>query len=137
MPRSLTNAYWIHVGELRERERIVALLEAHVSDLDLEWFEMKCSDMVALIRGDDWTPDNPYNIKTNVGQRLWTYLNNQHGSGTWGLAGELIPLIEKQVAEAERERILNIISEESCDCSDDCDRIDMFFPHLRDRINNV
>ncbi len=37
----------------------------------------------------------------------------------------------------ERERILNIISEESCDCSDDCDRIDMFFPHLRDRINNV
>ena len=54
MPRSLTNAYWIHVGELRERERI-----------------------------------------------------------------------------------LNIISEESCDCSDDCDRIDMFFPQLRDRINNV
>ena len=37
----------------------------------------------------------------------------------------------------ERERILNIISEESCHCSDDCDRIDMFFPQLRDRINNV
>jgi hypothetical protein len=33
MPRSLTNAYWIHVGELRERERIVALLEARRYDL--------------------------------------------------------------------------------------------------------
>jgi hypothetical protein len=33
MPRSLTNAYWIHVGELRERERIIALLEDRYSDL--------------------------------------------------------------------------------------------------------
>ena len=49
--------------------------------------------------------DNPYNITTDAGQRLWTYLNNQHGAGTWGLAGELIPLIEQQVSEAERERI--------------------------------
>ena len=43
----------------------------------------------------------------------------------------------EQGAEHERERILNIIKEESCHCSDDCDRIDMFFPKLRDRINNV
>jgi hypothetical protein len=43
--------------------------------------------------------DNPFNIKTQAGQRLWTYLNNQHGSGTWGLAGELIPLIEKETQE--------------------------------------
>jgi hypothetical protein len=50
--------------------------------------------------------DNPYNITTDAGQRLWTYLNNQHGAGTWGLAGDLIPLIEEQVSEAERERIV-------------------------------
>jgi hypothetical protein len=43
----------IVIGVTQERERIVALLEAHVSDLDLEWFEMKWSDMVELIRGDD------------------------------------------------------------------------------------
>jgi len=43
--------------------------------------------------------DNPFNIKTQAGQRLWTYLNNQHGAGTWGLAGELIPLIEKEAQE--------------------------------------
>ena len=43
--------------------------------------------------------DNPFNIKTQAGQRLWTYLNNQHGAGTWGLAGELIPLIEKETQE--------------------------------------
>ena len=41
------------LGQESERERIIALLEAHVSDLDLEWFEMRWSDMVALIRGDD------------------------------------------------------------------------------------
>jgi hypothetical protein len=43
----------LELGVLRERERIIALLEAHVSDLDLEWFEMKWSDMVALIRGEN------------------------------------------------------------------------------------
>jgi hypothetical protein len=42
----------IRTGAQQERERIIALLEAHVSDLDLEWFEMKWSDMVALIRGN-------------------------------------------------------------------------------------
>jgi hypothetical protein len=41
----------------------------------------------------------PYNIKTDTGKRLWIYLNNQHGAGTWGLAGELIPLIEKEAQE--------------------------------------
>jgi hypothetical protein len=53
----------------------------------------------------------PYNIKTDAGKRLWIYLNNQHGAGTWGLAGEHIPLIEKQVAEAERERIISIVKD--------------------------
>jgi hypothetical protein len=43
--------------------------------------------------------DIPYNITTDAGRRLWTYLNNQHGSGTWGLAGELIPLIEREARE--------------------------------------
>jgi hypothetical protein len=43
--------------------------------------------------------DIPYNITTDAGQRLWTYLNNQHGAGTWGLAGELIPLIEKEAEQ--------------------------------------
>ena len=38
-------------GILWEQERILALLEAHISDLDLEWFEMKWSDMVELIQG--------------------------------------------------------------------------------------
>jgi hypothetical protein len=33
MPRSLTNAYWIHVGELRERERIIQLLQVMRNDL--------------------------------------------------------------------------------------------------------
>jgi hypothetical protein len=41
----------------------------------------------------------PYNIQTDAGRRLWVYLNNQHGSGTWGLAGKLIPLIEQQMQE--------------------------------------
>lgn len=27
MPRSLTNAYWIEVGALRERQRVVKMLE--------------------------------------------------------------------------------------------------------------
>lgn len=27
MPRSLTNAYWIHVGEVREQMRILELLD--------------------------------------------------------------------------------------------------------------
>ena len=43
--------------------------------------------------------DIPYNITTDAGKRLWVYLNNQHGAGTWGLAGELIPLIEKEAQE--------------------------------------
>ena len=33
MARSLTNAYWIHVGELRERERIIQLLQVMRNDL--------------------------------------------------------------------------------------------------------
>ena len=53
MVRSLNNLYYIELGKLRERERIIALLEAHVSDLDLEWFEMKWSDMVELIKGEN------------------------------------------------------------------------------------
>ena len=52
MDRPLTTAYWMEAGAKKERERIIALLEAHVSDLDLEWFEMKWSDMVALIGGN-------------------------------------------------------------------------------------
>ena len=51
--------------------------------------------------------DNPFNIKTQAGQRLWTYLNNQHGAGTWGLAGELIPLIEKET----QERIIALLTD--------------------------
>jgi hypothetical protein len=43
--------------------------------------------------------DIPYNITTEAGKRLWAYLNQVHGSGTWGLAGELIPLIEKEAQE--------------------------------------
>ena len=51
--RKLTDAYWMEVGAVRERERILALLEkTHASNLGLEWFEIKWSDMVALIRGN-------------------------------------------------------------------------------------
>lgn len=32
MPRSLTNAYWIHVGELRERARILEDLHQLLND---------------------------------------------------------------------------------------------------------
>jgi hypothetical protein len=42
----------IRTGAEQERERIIALLEAHVSGLNLEWFEMKWSDLVALINKD-------------------------------------------------------------------------------------
>jgi hypothetical protein len=49
----------------------------------------------------------PYNIQTDAGKRLWIYLNNQHGAGTWGLAGELIPLIEQQVEEQMQNRALD------------------------------
>jgi hypothetical protein len=55
MARSLTNAYWIHVGELRERERIIALLQeqtAHDENDDLmlaEYWET----IVALIKGEN------------------------------------------------------------------------------------
>jgi uncharacterized protein (DUF1786 family) len=40
-------------GILWEQERILALLEAHISYLKLEWFEMKWADLVALIRGEN------------------------------------------------------------------------------------
>jgi len=39
--------------------------------------------------------DNPYNLKTQAGQELWTFLNNNHGSSMWGKAGELILEIER------------------------------------------
>ena len=63
MPRSLTNAYWIHVGELRERERIIAILEAEAIDfseyctlpLDEEHCQM-CNQyvkLIALIKGEN------------------------------------------------------------------------------------
>ena len=42
----------LELGVLRERERILALLEAHISYLKLEWFEMKWADLVALIKGE-------------------------------------------------------------------------------------
>lgn len=66
--------------------------------------------------------DNPYNIKTDAGQRLWTYLNNQHGAGTWGLAGQLIPLIEEEVVQQERIRILTLLEEWVADDYGDFDR---------------
>jgi hypothetical protein len=37
----------------------------------------------------------------------------------------------------ERERILDIIIEQACDCHKNCDRLDIHLPHLLDRINNV
>jgi len=37
----------------------------------------------------------------------------------------------------ERDRILSIIKEEQCDCSEDCDRLDINLQFLLDRINNV
>ncbi len=47
MPRSLSNAYWIEVGTIRERQRILALLE--------EWTNNDYGDFdqtLAFIRGD-------------------------------------------------------------------------------------
>lgn len=44
----------------------------------------------------------PYNIQTDAGKELWIYLNNNFGSGTWGLAGRLIPEIEKQSKQKEK-----------------------------------
>lgn len=47
----------------------------------------------------------PYPITTEAGVELWTYLNQHHGSATWGLAGDLIPQIE----EEERERLIALL----------------------------
>ena len=56
MPRSLTNAYWIHVGELRERERIIALLEesrVYLVDGVLQPTAFtNISDAIARIKGE-------------------------------------------------------------------------------------
>ena len=40
-----------------------------------------------------------HNITTEAGQRLWAYLNQVHDAGTWGLAGQLIPLIEREAQD--------------------------------------
>lgn len=47
------------------------------------------------------------------------------------------PYYEENAARLERERILNVIMEERCDCSEDCDRIDTHLEYLLDRIKNV
>jgi len=56
MAKSLTNAYWIHVGELRERERILEYLE------DPFWHDIQSPDIhekcamcktISLIKGEN------------------------------------------------------------------------------------
>lgn len=48
----------------------------------------------------------PFPITTEAGKKLWTDLNQRHGSATWGTAGELIPQIEQEV----QERIIELLS---------------------------
>ena len=63
MARSLNNLYWIEVGTLRERDRIIAILEAESIDfskyctlpLDEEHCQM-CNHyvkLIALIKGEN------------------------------------------------------------------------------------
>lgn len=57
MPRSLTNAYWIEVGAVRERQRIIALLEEsrfYLVDGVLQPTAFtNISDAIAAIKGEN------------------------------------------------------------------------------------
>jgi hypothetical protein len=104
VPRRLTHAYWIEVGTQRERARVFKLWEAEMKcpcEEPMQHLKKELENPMSSITwvvGPNGEPI-PYNIKTDAGKRLWIYLNNQHGAGTWGLAGELIPLIEKEAQE--------------------------------------
>ena len=47
--------------------------------------------------------DNPYNLQTKAGQRLWQHFNNIYGSSVWGPLG-------RGIEEVEAEMITNIIN---------------------------
>lgn len=49
MARSLTNAYWIHVGEIRERERIIAIVKQREEDMPHRDYSPQ--DVIDLVNG--------------------------------------------------------------------------------------
>ncbi|CAB4128558.1 hypothetical protein UFOVP111_43 [uncultured Caudovirales phage] len=52
--RKLTNAYWMEVGALRERERILAALSSQICDCseDCDRIDIHAPQLISLIKND-------------------------------------------------------------------------------------
>ena len=54
--------------------------------------------------------DNPYNLKTKAGQRLWQHFNNVYGSSIWGPLGRGIEEIEAEVRQGIMQELEDLFN---------------------------